>query len=213
VLRFRVFFPFINFFLCSGFLVISMWGAFITSIICIRQRDVKSLIAYSSVGHIGLLVGGLCTNYNISWQGVLVIIISHGLVSAGLFSLINIIYEKVGSRSIYLVKGVISIVPRFSLLIFLLCVLNIGCPPSINLLGEIILYMGVLSWSIVSYVFVFIVVFLSALYSLYLYSSVQHGVKSVFIGGFSLLRDLNKSTILFHILPSFFLIIVSRSII
>jgi len=132
VSRFSFIFPYTSSHLCTLFLSISLWGAFITSIICVRQSDIKSLIAYSSVGHIGLLIGGLFTNFFIGWQGVLVIMISHGIVSAGLFSLVNIIYEKVSSRRIFLIKGVLTITPVFSLLIFLLCILNIGCPPSIN---------------------------------------------------------------------------------
>lgn len=132
IIRLRSVFNFNNFFICTVFISISLWGAFITSIICVRQRDIKSLIAYSSVGHIGLLVGGLFTNFYIGWQGALVIIISHGVVSAGLFSLVNIVYDKVRSRRIYLVKGVLSISPICSLLIFFLCILNIGCPPSLN---------------------------------------------------------------------------------
>lgn len=63
VIRFSRLFPFINYTICRRFLVISLCGAFITSIICIRQSDIKSLIAYSSVGHIGLLIGGLYTNF------------------------------------------------------------------------------------------------------------------------------------------------------
>jgi len=132
VSRFSFIFPYTRFYLCTLFLSISLWGAFITSIICVRQSDIKSLIAYSSVGHIGLLISGLFTNFFIGFQGVLVIIISHGVVSAGLFSLVNIIYEKVSRRRMYLIKGVLTITPTFSLLIFLLCILNIGCPPSIN---------------------------------------------------------------------------------
>lgn len=65
VLRFSFIFPYINYILCTLFMTISLWGAFITSIICVRQRDIKSLIAYSSVGHIGLLIRGLYTNFNI----------------------------------------------------------------------------------------------------------------------------------------------------
>jgi len=213
VSRFSFIFPYTSSYLCTLFLSISLWGAFITSIICVRQSDIKSLIAYSSVGHIGLLIGGLFTNFFIGWQGVLVIMISHGIVSAGLFSLVNIIYEKVSSRRIFLIKGVLTITPVFSLLIFLLCILNIGCPPSINLLGEVILYIRVLSWSIMCYIFVFIIVFLRALYSLYLYSSVQHGVKSIFIRNLRLLNDLNKSLIVLQISPAFIFILLSGSII
>lgn len=139
--------------------------------------------------------------------------ISHGIVSSGLFSLVGILYEKVGRRRIFLIKGVISIIPCFAGFMFLLCVLNIGCPPSINLLGEIILYMGVFSWSMLNYIIGLCIVFLRALYSLYVYSSTHHGAKRFFLRGISLLNNLNKSVILFHVSPAFIFILLSNIII
>merc|ERR1712141_815580 len=83
LLRIRVLIFWANSYVISIFLRISMWGAFITSIICVRQVDLKSLIAYSSVGHIGLLIRGLVCNQIWGFSGSLSIMVAHGLVSSG----------------------------------------------------------------------------------------------------------------------------------
>ena len=97
------------------FISLSIYGSFITRLICLRQVDIKSLIAYSSVGHIALVVRGIITSSYLGFLGSLIIIISHGLVSSGIFCLANITYEIVSSRSLYLTKGLLIIFPSLSL--------------------------------------------------------------------------------------------------
>jgi len=96
------------------FISFSIYGSFITRLICLRQVDIKSLIAYSSVGHIALVVRGIITSSYLGFLGSLIIIISHGLVSSGIFCLANITYEIVSSRSLYLTKGLLIIFPSLS---------------------------------------------------------------------------------------------------
>jgi len=84
-------------------------------LICLRQSDIKSLIAYSSVSHIGLVLGGIMTLNSWGLYGAFVIIISHGLCSSGLFCLANIAYERSGRRRLFLNKGLINLIPRLSL--------------------------------------------------------------------------------------------------
>lgn len=97
------------------FILISLFGGFIISLICLRQRDMKSLIAYSSVSHIGLVLGGIMTINRWGFFGAFVMIVSHGLCSSGLFCLANITYERLGSRRLFLNKGLINLIPRMSL--------------------------------------------------------------------------------------------------
>lgn len=161
----------INFF----FIVIRLIGGFYVSLICLRQTDIKSLIAYSSVAHIGLVLGGIITlNY---WGicGALVIIVAHGLCSSGLFCLANITYERLITRSLFLNKGIINLIPSISLWWFLLISSNIAAPPSLNLLGEIILINRLVSWSWLRIILLSLISFFRAVYSLYLYSYRQHG--------------------------------------
>jgi len=94
---------------------LALVGASATRLICIRQPDLKSLIAYSSVGHMGLILAGLLTNTSWGMCGALAIIIAHGLTSSALFILANLRYEITQTRSIFLTKGIISAVPIMSL--------------------------------------------------------------------------------------------------
>lgn len=161
----------INFILIN----LSLIGGIIISFTCLRQRDLKSLIAYSSVVHIGLLLRGLLTfNY---WGiiGSLVIILAHGLCSSGLFVLVNLNYERFYSRRIYINKGIINLVPFLSLWWFLLVVSNIAAPPSLNLLGEILLINSLISYSNLCIFLLIIISFFRAVYCLFLYSYSQHG--------------------------------------
>lgn len=161
----------VNFFLIN----LSLIGGILVSLSCLRQRDIKSLIAYSSVVHIGLLLSGLLTFNSWGITGSLIIILAHGCCSSGLFVLVNINYERIVSRSIFINKGLINIVPFLSLWWFLLVIRNIAAPPSLNLLREILLINSLINYSHICIFILIIITFLRASYSLYLYSFSQHG--------------------------------------
>lgn len=84
-------------------------------IFCLYQLDIKSLIAYSSVCHIGIVLGGRITFSVYGSTGALLLIIGHGLCRSGLFCLANLIYERVFTRRMVLFKGIKSIFPSLSL--------------------------------------------------------------------------------------------------
>nr|UFR82820.1 NADH dehydrogenase subunit 4 [Dicronorhina derbyana] len=158
------------------FIVISMVGGFLVSLICLRQSDMKSLIAYSSVAHMGLVLGGIMTLSYWGLCGALVMMVAHGLCSSGLFCLANISYERLLSRSLFLNKGLLNLMPIMSMWWFLFTCCNMAAPPSLNLLGEIMLINSLVSWSPYLMVFLMMISFFSAAYSLYLYSYSQHGM-------------------------------------
>nr|YP_007317336.1 NADH dehydrogenase subunit 4 [Procambarus fallax]AGA56113.1 NADH dehydrogenase subunit 4 [Procambarus fallax]ALM30840.1 NADH dehydrogenase subunit 4 [Procambarus fallax]ALM30853.1 NADH dehydrogenase subunit 4 [Procambarus fallax] len=154
---------------------ISVLGGVFVSILCLRQVDMKSLIAYSSVAHMSLVLGGLVV---FSWwgmNGAVIIMVGHGLCSSGLFCLSNIIYERLGSRSLLINKGLLNLMPSLGLWWFLLSISNMAAPPTLNLLGEINLIISMISWSKVSMISLIGLSFFSAAYTLYLYSISQHG--------------------------------------
>lgn len=97
------------------FIVIRIVGGIYVSLICIRQTDIKSLIAYSSVAHMGIVLGGIMTLNYWGLCGALVMIVAHGLCSSGLFCLANISYERVIRRRLFLNKGLINLIPRMSI--------------------------------------------------------------------------------------------------
>nr|UPX88702.1 NADH dehydrogenase subunit 4 [Aphodius rufipes] len=157
------------------FISISMVGGVFVSLICLRQTDIKSLIAYSSVAHMGLVLGGIMTLSYWGLCGALVMMLAHGLCSSGLFCLANITYERVSSRSMFMNKGLINLMPSMSLWWFLLSSSNMAAPPSLNLLGEIMLINSLVSWNWLCMLTLSLISFFSAAYSLYLYSYTQHG--------------------------------------
>lgn len=157
------------------FISISLIGGVLVSLMCLRQTDIKSLVAYSSVAHIGLVIRGILTLNYWGIYGRIIIILAHGLCSSGLFCLVNISYERTIRRRFYLNKGIINLIPNLRLWWFLLISSNIAAPPSLNLLGEIILINSLLSWNVLNIVCLILLSFFRAVYSLFLYSYTQHG--------------------------------------
>nr|YP_010868500.1 NADH dehydrogenase subunit 4 [Zeugodacus heinrichi]WGU20007.1 NADH dehydrogenase subunit 4 [Zeugodacus heinrichi] len=162
---------------------ISLVGGVLISLVCLRQTDLKALIAYSSVAHMGIVLGGLMTLTYWGLCGSYTLMIAHGLCSSGLFCLANITYERLGSRSLLINKGLLNFMPSMTLWWFLLSACNMAAPPSLNLLGEISLLNSIVSWSWVTMISLSLLSFFSAAYTLYLYAYSQHG--KVFSGIYS----------------------------
>ena len=154
---------------------IRLVGGVIVRFICLRQVDIKALIAYSSVAHIGLVLCGLVVFGWWGLNGALIVIVGHGLCSSGLFCLANIVYERLSRRRLLIRKGLLNFIPRIGLWWFLLRAGNIAAPPTLNLLGEVSLILSVVSWSKVSMLGIGLLSFFSAGYTLYIYSLSQHG--------------------------------------
>nr|YP_009528504.1 NADH dehydrogenase subunit 4 [Adelpha iphiclus]AYN60504.1 NADH dehydrogenase subunit 4 [Adelpha iphiclus] len=169
--------------------VISLIGGFYISLKCFCQIDMKSLIAYSSVAHMSVVIGGIMTMNYWGYMGAYILMIGHGLCSSGMFCLSNMNYERLNSRSLFINKGMMNFMPSMSLWWFLLMSSNMAAPPSLNLMGEISLINSLVSWSWLSMIMLICISFFSAGYSLYLYSYTQHGKYNLgiysFYGGIS----------------------------
>nr|WON65999.1 NADH dehydrogenase subunit 4 [Carpelimus sp. 1 HFZ-2023b] len=175
MIRLMVLFELMNFYLNIYLMVISLLGGCLISLVCLRQSDMKSLIAYSSVSHMSIVIGGILTMNYWGMIGSLIMMLAHGLCSSGMFCLANISYERINSRSLFLNKGMINLMPSMSLFWFLLSSSNMAAPPSLNLLSEIMLINSLVSWSMLLMMLVGFMSFFGAGYSLYLYSYSQHG--------------------------------------
>lgn len=180
---------------------VGLVGGLYISLVCLRQSDLKSLIAYSSVVHIRLVISGLIT---ISWVGLVgrvILMLGHGLCSSGLFCLANINYERLHSRSVLVNKGLINLLPRGALIWFLLVSSNMAAPLSLNLIGEISLLGCLLRYSSFIIIILVFLSFFSAAYCLYLYSSIQHG--SLIKGSipFNEILQVEYLTLLLHWVP------------
>lgn len=176
LIRVLILFQEINKEFCWLWIRIRIIGGVYIRLVCIRQVDIKSLIAYSSVVHIRLV---LCGVVIFSWWGLagcVILMVGHGLCSSGLFCLANIVYERTGSRRLIVNKGLLSFMPRIGLWWFLLRVRNMARPPSLNLMGEIILILTMVSWRKLTILGIRLLSFFSARYTLYMYRLRQHGV-------------------------------------
>nr|QNH94185.1 NADH dehydrogenase subunit 4 [Eochionelasmus coreana] len=194
-------------YLSSVLVSLGLLGGLVVSFTCLRQVDLKSLIAYSSVSHMGLALGGLGSWGLWGYSSCLYTCLAHGLCSSGLFFLSGVVYERSGSRSMVISKGLLEIMPSMSFWWFLFCVGNMAAPVVLNLVGELGLLGSILSFSFYSLVFLMLFSFMGACYSLYLYSGLQHGK---YFSGIRSLPDgvVREFNIMFlHFFPLFFLIL------
>ena len=150
-------------------------GGRVLSILCLAQRDIKVVIAYSSVVHIAIVIVSVISTFFIGFDGALIIILGHGLVSSGIFRGANIIYERSHSRRYLLNSGFSRIIPHFSFFWFILIVANFSGPFSYNILGEILLILNISQINKFILIILCFLSFFSAAYRLILYSSTQHG--------------------------------------
>nr|YP_009485890.1 NADH dehydrogenase subunit 4 [Paroster mesosturtensis]AVZ66454.1 NADH dehydrogenase subunit 4 [Paroster mesosturtensis] len=209
LLRVMNLFIFLGKFWSFLFISVCLVGGFLISLVCLRQTDLKILIAYSSVAHMGLVLGGIMTLNYWGFCGSYVMMIAHGLCSSGLFCLANISYERLNSRSMFMNKGLINLMPSMTLWWFLLSSSNMAAPPSMNLLGEISLLNSIMSWTWFSFMFLMLLSFFSAVYTLYLYSYSQHG--KIYSGKYSCSSGFTREFLLLflHWFPLNMLIIKS----
>lgn len=182
-------------------MIVGLIGGFLISLVCLRQTDLKSLIAYSSIAHIRLVLRGVFTYKILGFSGSISLIIGHGLCSSGIFCLANINYERSGSRVIYLNKGLINFIPGISFWWFLFRIGNISRPPSLNLLGEIGLLNRIIRWSIILILLLGLMSFFRAAYSLYLYSFNQHGKIRIILFSYSKILGREYLLIVLHWIP------------
>jgi len=114
------------------------------SLATIVQQDTKTLIAYSSIGHMSVVVLGIFSNTIIGIEGAILLAIAHGFVSPALFTCVGgIIYDRTGTRLIKYIRGLVFYMPVFTILFFLFTVVNTGIPLTLNFLGEQLALIGI----------------------------------------------------------------------
>ena len=159
----------------SQIIALALIGGGILGVLCIVQRDIKVVIAYSSVVHIALVIAGRLRLTKWGFEGVLIIILAHGVCSSGIFAAANMIYERRHSRRFFFNSGLLNRRAIFRIVWFVLIVANFGGPFTYNLLGEILLILNLSSLAINSLSAVLFLSFFSAAYRLILYRSTNQG--------------------------------------
>ena len=201
-------------FIINWVLVIySLYGGVLVRILCIRQVDIKMLIAYSSVAHISLVFLGLICKTKISFIGALILILSHGFASSGLFFVARIFYLSSNSRRIYLNKGLVRVYPSLTLGWFLLCIANIAAPPTLNLVSEILLIISAINWIKPRLILISIITFIGGTYRWYLFAQTQHGELNRNQFSYDRISISNIIIIIYHLLPLFLILLkVNRTV-
>nr|QSL98480.1 NADH dehydrogenase subunit 4 [Mileewa alara] len=200
-------------FLNFGFIwySISIFGSLLISFLCFVQGDLKCLIAYSSVVHMGMCLMGFLTMTKCGILGGFLMMIGHGLCSSGLFCLANISYERLLSRSFFINKGMMYYMPSMSMYWFMFCCFNMSCPPSINFLSEIMIMCSMVSYWWFSYFYIFFISFICACFSFFLFSYTQHGLcTNMYSYSMGTVREF--LLMLIHLVPLFFIIFLILSL-
>ena len=164
----------VNVVICQIF-SLTLIGGGILSIFCLVQRDIKVVIAYSSVVHMALVIIGALSLTKWGLEGVIIIILAHGICSSGIFAAANIIYERSHSRRFFFNSGLLNSRRIFRIIWFILIVANFGGPFTYNLLGEVILILNLSFLSTNRLLIILALSFFSAAYRLILYSSTNQG--------------------------------------
>nr|QEI26066.1 NADH dehydrogenase subunit 4 [Myotis nattereri] len=194
-------------FMAYPFMMLSMWGMVMTSSICLRQTDLKSLIAYSSVSHMALVIMAIMIQSPWGFMGATTLMIAHGLTSSLLFCLANSNYERTHSRTMILVRGLQTILPLTAAWWLLASLTNLALPPSINLIGELFITTSMFSWSNFSIILLGINIIITALYTLYMLATTQRGKYTYHIHNIKPSYTRENTLMLLHLTPLLLLMI------
>ena len=170
---------------------LSIIAIIFTSLIALMQEDMKKLIAYSSVAHMGFVTLGIFTIQQQGIEGSIIQMLSHGIVSAALFFCVGVVYDRMHSRLINTYGGIVSIIPKYSVLFMVFTLAALGLPGTSGFIGEFLILMGAFKDNFLVAVVASIGVILGAAYMLWLYKRVVFG--KITNKNLNSLEDLDKS--------------------
>ncbi len=171
--------------------ILSIIAIIYTSLVALMQDDMKKLIAYSSVAHMGFVTLGIFTMTQQGIEGSIIQMISHGLISAALFLCVGVIYDRRHTRQIKDYGGLVSVMPKYAILFMIFTLGAVGLPGTTGFVGEFLILLGAFKKSFVVAIFASIGVILSAAYMLWLYRRVVFG--KIVNADLKNIVDLNKS--------------------
>jgi len=155
--------------------ILSLIAIIYTSLVALMQEDMKKLIAYSSVAHMGFVTLGIFTITQQGIEGSIIQMISHGLVSAALFLCVGVVYDRMHSRLINTYGGLVSVIPKYSVLFMLFTLAALGLPGTSGFIGEFLILMGAFKDNFLVAVIASLGVIFGAAYMLWLYRRVVFG--------------------------------------
>ena len=171
--------------------ILSLVAIIYTSLVALMQEDMKKLIAYSSVAHMGFVTLGIFTMTQQGIEGSIFQMISHGLVSAALFLCVGVLYERMHTRLIDHYGGLVSIMPKYSVVLMIFTLSAIGLPGTSGFIGEFLILIGVFKKNFLVAGIASFGVILGAAYMLWLYKRIIFG--KINSENLNKMKDLNKS--------------------
>ena len=185
--------------------VLSLIAIIYASLVALMQEDMKKLIAYSSVAHMGFVTLGIFTMTKQGLEGSIFQMISHGIISAALFLCVGVIYDRMHTRQIKHYGGIVSVMPKYSIILMIFTLGALGLPGTTGFIGEFLILMGTFKDNFLVAVIASIGVILGAAYMLWLYKRVVFG--ELINKDLKNLIDLNKTELvilLILVFPSLF---------
>lgn len=191
ILRFSNFlFPFGLIYFRPFIFFICLIGLYYTSLSAIRQLDIKKIIAYSSIGHMAMiLIGLVCNNFE-GFIGAFTLLSAHGFVSGGLFFLIGCVYERYKTRIILYYNGLIQINPKIGFFFFFFLLGNIAFPGTLNFISELFILLSLCELNIILLLLVGLSSVFILSYNLFLFSKLFFFFEQIKFSVFA--NDLNS---------------------
>ena len=184
------FFPLASDYFTPLIFALSIIAIIYTSLVALMQNDMKKLIAYSSVAHMGFVTIGIFVLNKQGLEGSIIQMISHGLISAALFLCVGVLYDRYNSRMISSYGGVVNLMPRYAFVFMIFSLSALGLPGTSGFVGEFLILVGAFQKNILVAIFASTGVILAAAYMLWLYKRVVFGKLSN--PELKLKSDLNK---------------------
>ena len=205
LLRFSIpLFPVASYVFMDFVFILSVIAIIYTSFIAIAQEDIKKLIAYSSVAHMGFVTMGIFTFTEQGIQGAIFQMLSHGLISSALFLSVGVVYDRMHTREISVYGGVVRKMPVYASFFLVFTMANIGLPGTSGFVGEFLTLIGAFKVDIYVALFATTGVILSAVYALWLYKRVFLG--QIINDKLNVLEDISSREL--FILAPFVLLII-----
>ena len=197
-------FPIASEFFTPFIYTLSIIAIIYTSLVALMQDDMKKLIAYSSVAHMGYVTLGIFTFTKQGIEGSIYQMISHGLISAALFLCVGVVYDRLHSRLISSYGGLVNYLPKYSFLFLIFALAALGLPGTSGFLGEFLVLTGTFQTSYLAAMLATFGVVLGAAYMLWLTKRVIFGATNN--SEIKNLNDVNKSEIFMLATLAFFVI-------
>ena len=171
--------------------ILSVVAIIYTSLVALMQDDMKKLIAYSSVAHMGFVTLGIFSITKQGLEGSIIQMISHGLISAALFLCVGVLYDRLHSRNISSYGGLVNIMPKYAFVFMIFTLGALGLPGTSGFIGEFLVLVGTFQKSIIVAILASLGIILAAAYMLWLYRRIIFG--RVISSEIKEMKDLNKT--------------------